>query len=371
MTDIYFPEGFLVTTLSADLNATATTINLSAVPDTVTKGYLVIEPEHATKREVVHFTSVGATSVTSADDTTDATDASGRGCLGSITAGGVTAHSSGVTVIMAAVEQYWARMYTGIVNNHNVDGSHKTLTDSNGNEWFGVGVTSSAVNYLKTTNAATGNAPTAEASGDDTDIDLDVKPKGAGKVNLYGTDINLPGTNPNIQVGDADPTRTIIVPAGSMKPTTTAGCASSATVEAGTNDVDYVVLDFDKDSDESAFMIFAMPDSWDGGTVTWTPIWTTAGTTGNVVFSIKGRAYANDDAIDQAYGTAVTSDDTFIAAGDVHIGPASGAMTFAGAPAGGQLVQVKITRDVSEDNLNADARLIALKMEYKCATYSD
>lgn len=178
-------------------------------------------------------------------------------------------------------------------------------------------------------------------------------------------------TGGNIQVNSADPYRTIVLPAGSMSPTTTAGCASVATVEAGTNDVDYKVLDFDKDTDESAFAIFAMPDSWDAGTVTFTPYWTSAGTTGNVVFSIKGRAYANDDAIDQAYGTAVTSDDTFIAAGDVHIGPATGAMTFAGTPAGGQLVQIKITRDVSEDNLDADARLIALKCEYKIAQYSD
>lgn len=191
-----------------------------------------------------------------------------------------------------------------------------------------------------------------------------------GGTKTIPNDLNL-ATGKNIQVNSADPFRTIVLPAGSMAPTTTAGCASVATVEATTNDVDYKVLDFDKDTDESAFAIFSMPDSWDGGTVTFTPYWTTAGSTGNVVFSIKGRAFANDDAIDQAYGTAVTSDDTFIAAGDVHIGPATGAMTFAGSPAGGQLVQIKITRDVSEDNLDADARLIALKIEYKVGQYSD
>lgn len=183
-------------------------------------------------------------------------------------------------------------------------------------------------------------------------------------------DLNL-ATGKNIQVNSADPYRTIVLPAGSMAPTTTAGCAAVATVEAGTNDVDYKTLDFDKDTDESAFAIFAMPDSWDGGTITATPIWTTAGTTGTVVFSIKGRSFANDDAIDQAYGTAQTSTDTFIAAGDVHIAPATSAITLAGSPAGGQLVQLKITRDISEDTLDADARLIALKLEYSVAQYSD
>ncbi len=175
----------------------------------------------------------------------------------------------------------------------------------------------------------------------------------------------------NIKTAGADPYRTIVLPAGSMTPTTTAGCASVSTVEAGTNDIDYKVLDFDKDTDESAFTIFSMPDSWDGGTITFQPIWTTAGTTGTVVFSLAGRAYANDDAIDQAYGTPQTSTDTFIAAADVHIAPTSSAITLAGTPAGGQLVQLKITRDVSEDTLDADARLIAVKIEYKVAQYSD
>lgn len=174
----------------------------------------------------------------------------------------------------------------------------------------------------------------------------------------------------NIQVAGADPYRSIVLPAGSWSPTTTAGCAS-ATVEAGTNDVDYKVLDFDKDTDESAFIVFAMPDSWDGGTITFIPYWTTAGTTGTACFSLAGRAYANDDAIDQAYGTPQTSTDTFLLAGDVHIGPASSAITLAGTPAGGQLVQLKITRDVSEDTLDADARLIAVKIEYKTGQYSD
>lgn len=183
-------------------------------------------------------------------------------------------------------------------------------------------------------------------------------------------DLNL-ATGKNIQVNSADPYRTIVLPAGSMSPTTTAGCASVATVEAGTNDVDYKVLDFDKDTDEHAFVTFSMPNNYDGGTILVTFIWTTAGTTGTVVWTIKGIAFANDGAIDQSYGTAVTATDTFIAAGDVHISPETSAMTLAGSPAGGQLVQLKIMRDVSEDTLDADARLIAVSLRYKVASYSD
>jgi len=372
MSTLYYPEGFFVTTLSSDLTATASSIPLTAVPARITVGYMVIEPSSATKREVVYFTSVGATSVTTGDDPTDASDATGRGCLGSVTLGGATVHTQGSAVIISAVEQYWVRLYTVFTQNHNADGTHKTLTDSSGNEWLGVGVTASAVNYLKTTNAATGNAPTVEAAGDNTDIDLDVKGKGAGKVNIGGADVNLNGTNPNIQVGDTDPWRTISI-FGGMKPTTTAGCASKATVEAGTNDIDYDVLDFDTSSDENAFVNFLMPDSYDGGVVQFRYCWTNAAglTTETVTFELSGRALDNDGAIDQAVGTAIEVADTWIAQGDIHISAWSGDVTLAGSPAGGQWVHFEVMRDVSEDNLTGDARLMDVQIRYKQAKFTD
>lgn len=333
---------------------------------------MTIEPSSATKREVVYFTSVGATAVTTSDDPTDANDATGRGCLGSITLGANTTHAQGSTVVIAAVEQYWVRLYTVLTDHHNTDGSHKTLKDSNGNEWLGVGVTSNAVNYLKTTNAAIGNAPTVEAAGDDTDIDLDVKGKGAGKVNLAGADVNLSGTNPNIQVGDADPWRTVSI-FGGMKPTTTAGCAAKATVEAGTNDIDYDVLDFDASTDENAFVNFQVPDSYDGGVIQFRYVWTNAGggSAETVVFELSGRSYGDDEAIDQAVGTAVELLDTWIAQGDIHTSAWSGDVTLAGTPAGGEWVHFEIMRDVSEDNLTGDARLIDVEIRYKQKQYSD
>ncbi len=185
-------------------------------------------------------------------------------------------------------------------------------------------------------------------------------------------DLNLP-TSGNIQVNSADPYKTIVLPAAAMSPTTTAGCAAAATVEAGTNDVDYKVLDFDQSTEENAFVSFAMPDSWDGGTILASFIWTTAASSGDVIWGAKGRSFANDDAIDQAYGTAQTVTDTFIAAADVHISAATSAITLAGTPAGGQWVQLKIFRDADAagDTLNGDARLIAVSIKYKLAKYSD
>lgn len=78
----------------------------------------------------------------------------------------------------------------GILVDHEQTGSHDTLTDSNGNEWLERGVTASAVNHVKVTNAATGNAPKVESSGSDTNVDLLLDGKGTGRVRVP-SDSNL------------------------------------------------------------------------------------------------------------------------------------------------------------------------------------
>ncbi len=167
--------------------------------------------------------------------------------------------------------------------------------------------------------------------------------------------------------------KTIVLPAQAWSPCTTSPCSDVTTVEAGTNDVDYKVLDFDQSSDEMAFIVFAMPDSWDAGPVRFRFIWTCTGggAAETLQFELKGRSYANDEAIDQAYGTAVAVDDTWIADGDVHISPWSNPITLGGTPAAGEMIQLKITRDISDDDLTADARLIAIVIEYGINRFSD
>lgn len=190
--------------------------------------------------------------------------------------------------------------------------------------------------------------------------------------NVTSGDLKL-ATGLNIQVNSADPYRTITLVPGFLKPTTTAGCAAGTTIEAGTNDIDYDVLDFDASSDESAYANFQMPDSWDGGAIQFRYTWTNAGggSAETVEFELAGRALADDDAIDQAVGTAVAVSDTWIAQGDIHTSAWSSDVTLAGGPAAGELVHIEITRDVSDDNLTGDARLISVQLRFKQATYSD
>lgn len=60
------------------------------------------------------------------------------------------------------------------------------IVDSSGNELISVSSTASAVNEITVVNAATGNGPDIQATGDDTDIDLNLTPKGAGAL-VVGT----------------------------------------------------------------------------------------------------------------------------------------------------------------------------------------
>lgn len=58
------------------------------------------------------------------------------------------------------------------------------LVDSNMNQWVRFVTTPSAVNEVTVTNAATGVSPSISATGNDTNIDLQLTSKGTGIVNL-------------------------------------------------------------------------------------------------------------------------------------------------------------------------------------------
>ena len=58
------------------------------------------------------------------------------------------------------------------------------INDENGNQQIVFQTTSSAVNQFDVTNAATGNAPSISATGDDSNIDLALIPKGTGETKV-------------------------------------------------------------------------------------------------------------------------------------------------------------------------------------------
>ena len=68
------------------------------------------------------------------------------------------------------------------------------IADANGNELIMLQTASSAVNQLEVTNSASGGSVVVGASGDDSNIDIDISPKGTGEVNIASGNLNYAGT---------------------------------------------------------------------------------------------------------------------------------------------------------------------------------
>jgi len=204
---------------------------------------------------------------------------------------------------------------------------------------------------------------------------------GGGEIDLTATAIDINGTcdvsgtltNASTAVNVAGK-QTIWIPANAMTPTASNGCADIAAVETTSGRPDMYILDFDKDSDEFAQFAVAFPKSWNLGTVTFQVFWSGVAATGGVSWGLQGVAFADNDSIDTAYGTAVVVDDTEQGAvEEVNVSAASGAVTIAGSPGDDELCYFRIFRDVSDsnDDSGGDARLHGIKLFYTTDAKND
>ena len=156
----------------------------------------------------------------------------------------------------------------------------------------------------------------------------------------------------------------IWVPANAMYPNSTNGCADIAQTELG-NGPELKTLDFDKDSDEFAQFAVAFPKSWNEGTITFQVFFTGNSTnTGDVVWTLAGTALADNGSLNTAFGTAVATTGKAHSgtSNDLDVTAESGAVTIAGSPSTDEFVFFEIKRDVSEDSLTADAKLLGVKL---------
>lgn len=245
------------------------------------------------------------------------------------------------------------------------------LADASGNEWLKLDSVASAVNEVTIVNAATGSHPEIKATGSDSNPNLQLNAQGTGYIDIIPSTLNLP-TGGNVKVNASNPKRTIMLTAGGGIPSTTSGCATPTQVEYGTNDQDYVLMDFGDSASEYAQWIVPMPDNWDASTVTAQFIWTAAAASGNVVWGLQGTSLADSDAADSAWGSAQTVTDGSTAANDIMISAATSAITISGAGAG-ELVKFRAYRAGADgsDTLSGDARLIGIKIEYGISAFSD
>jgi hypothetical protein len=73
-----------------------------------------------------------------------------------------------------------------------VDGGF--IADANGNEALVFQTTTSAVNAVEITNSSTNAAVVVGVMGSDTNVDIDITPKGSGEVNIAAGNLNYAGT---------------------------------------------------------------------------------------------------------------------------------------------------------------------------------
>lgn len=168
---------------------------------------------------------------------------------------------------------------------------------------------------------------------------------------------------PNIVQGK----HTQSIPAASWRPTESNGCAGVEGTETTAGHPDIVGLAFDASADEHAQVTIPMLDSWDGGTIEFQPFWeSTATDTDGVAWALQGVCMGDGDTFDVPYGTAVVvTDAAQSTAEDCYIGAWSSAVTIAAA-ASGELMTLRIFRDVSDanDDMTEDATLVAVKIRY-------
>ena len=151
-------------------------------------------------------------------------------------------------------------------------------------------------------------------------------------------------------------------------PSGTSGCADPAKTEMSTNKQNIKTLDFDQTTQEYAEWLFAMPADYAGGTITAKFLWTANSTsTNSVVWGLQARCFADDEAIDQAWGTAQeVTDANKSTAYDLNITGDTSAITIGGTPAAGELVCWRAYRKAADgsDTLAADAKLIGIQVTY-------
>jgi len=159
--------------------------------------------------------------------------------------------------------------------------------------------------------------------------------------------------------------RTIWVDAGAMISRTTAG-ALAGTEELASNDIMMDYFAFDDTTAEAVQFKLAMPDEWDRGTVKVKLFWYSASatTTHTAVWGVKARAVSNDDALDGTWGTEVEVSDDVIAAGDLHVTAATGAITVGGTPALGDLIMFEVDQDAAEADHSGDVKLTGVMIQY-------
>ena len=170
---------------------------------TITGSVNVVIPDSVEKTYIIENATSGGFTVT-------VKTSSGTGVTWGATDKGIKmVYSDGTNVVDTAfteVSSDYSPQLSGILDTNGNDiiiDNGGAIEDDSNNEYVKFVKTATAVNEVSVTNAAASGAPEISATGDDTDIDLKITPKGSGKLNLDGIKFpNADGTVDQVLVTD-------------------------------------------------------------------------------------------------------------------------------------------------------------------------
>ena len=173
----------------------------------------------------------------------------------------------------------------------------------------------------------------------------------------------VPGTDETGGGGGTSTAGRMMIPimAGSMQPSASGGSGALTNIATSANMPDVQTLNFHQSTQQHAQFAIPLPKRWNRGTITARFRWSHASTTTNFgcVWGIQAVAVSDNEAINQAYGTAVEVTDTGGAADRLYVSPETSAMTVAGTPTDGDTVFFRVYRKAADaaDTLAIVARL--------------
>lgn len=153
----------------------------------------------------------------------------------------------------------------------------------------------------------------------------------------------------------------IPIMAGSMQPSASGGSGVLTNIATAANQPDVQTLNFHQSTQQHAQFAIPLPKRWNRGTITARFRWSHASTTTNFgcVWGIQAVAVSDNEAINQAYGTAVEVTDTGGTANRLYVSSETSAMTVAGTPVDGDTVFFRVYRKAADaaDTLAIVSRL--------------
>jgi len=153
----------------------------------------VVVPDSVEKTYIIQNSTIGAYTVT-------VKTSSGSGVTwGSTDKGTKMVYSDGTNVVDTAFTDLSSDITPQLSGNLDTNGNDilvddtKGILDDSSNEQLVFSKTASAVNHIQVGNAATSSNPTISAVGDDTNISINLVPKGTGEVQSNGSGLATTG----------------------------------------------------------------------------------------------------------------------------------------------------------------------------------